>query len=85
MSIAPNMWSIQNYFNDIVINESYNKFRSKVWEMTGKLDKKTSDRLRKVAAKVEGGLKGVITPGMSVESLGFRYFGPFNGHNVVNY
>lgn len=84
MSIAPNVWSIQNYFNDIVINESYNKFRSKVWEMTGKLDKKTSDRLRKVAAKVEGGLKGVITPGMLFESLGFRYFGPVNGHNVVN-
>lgn len=84
MSIAPNVWSIQNYFNDIVINESYNKFRSKVWEMTGKLDKKTSDRLRKAAAKVEGGLKGVITPGMLFESLGFRYFGPLNGHNVVN-
>ncbi|MBX7045143.1 MAG: 1-deoxy-D-xylulose-5-phosphate synthase [Ignavibacteria bacterium] len=84
MSIAPNVWSIQNYFNDIVINESYNKFRSKVWELTGKLDKKTSDRLRKVAAKVEGGLKGVVTPGMLFESLGFRYFGPVNGHNVVN-
>lgn len=84
MSIAPNMWSIQNYFNEFLTNESYNRFRSKVWEMTGKLDKKTSDRLRKVAAKVEGGLKGVITPGMLFESLGFRYFGPFNGHNVVN-
>ncbi|MBS1491999.1 MAG: 1-deoxy-D-xylulose-5-phosphate synthase [Bacteroidetes bacterium] len=84
MSIAPNVWSIQNYFNDIVINESYNKFRSKVWDMTGKLDKRTSDRLRRVAAKVEGGLKSVITPGMLFESLGFRYFGPINGHNVVN-
>lgn len=84
MSIAPNVWSIQNYFNEIVINESYNKFRSKVWELTGKLDKKTSDRLRKVAAKVEGGLKGVVTPGMLFEALGFRYFGPINGHNVVN-
>ncbi len=84
MSIAPNVWSIQNYFNDIVINESYNKIRSKVWDMTAKLDKKTSDRLRRVAAKVEGGLKSVITPGMLFESLGFRYFGPLNGHNVVN-
>lgn len=84
MSIAPNVWSIQNYFNDIVINESYNKIRSKVWDMTAKLDKKTSDRLRKVASKVEGSLKSVITPGMLFESLGFRYFGPINGHNVVN-
>jgi 1-deoxy-D-xylulose-5-phosphate synthase len=84
MSIAPNVWSIQNYFNELMTNDTYNKFRSKVWEMTGVLDKKTSDRLRRVAAKVEGGLKGVITPGMLFEALGFRYFGPVNGHNVVN-
>jgi 1-deoxy-D-xylulose-5-phosphate synthase len=84
MSIAPNVWSIQNYFNEFMTNDTYNKFRSKVWEMTDVLDKKTSDRLRRVAAKVEGGLKGVITPGMLFEALGFRYFGPVNGHNVVN-
>ncbi|CAN5482943.1 1-deoxy-D-xylulose-5-phosphate synthase [soil metagenome] len=84
MSIAPNMWAVQNYFNEIVTNESYNKLRSKVWDMTGKFEKKTSDRLRSIASRIEGGLKSVITPGMLFESLGFRYFGPFNGHNVVN-
>ncbi|MDQ3018949.1 MAG: 1-deoxy-D-xylulose-5-phosphate synthase [Bacteroidota bacterium] len=84
MSIAPNVWSLQNYFNELMTNDTYNKVRSKVWEMTGVLDKKTSDRLRRVAAKVEGGLKAVMTPGMLFEALGFRYFGPVNGHNVVN-
>lgn len=84
MSIAPNVWAIQNYFTDILTNDTYNKFRGKVWELTGSFDKKTTDRLRHVAAKIEGGLKGVITPGMLFESLGFRYFGPINGHNVVN-
>ncbi len=84
MSIAPNVWSVQNYFNELMTNDTYNKFRSKVWELTGVLDKKSSDRLRKVAARIEGGLKGVITPGMLFEALGFRYFGPVNGHNVVN-
>ena len=84
MSIAPNVWSLQNYFNELMTNDTYNKFRSKVWDMAGVLDKKNSDRLRRVAAKVEGGLKGVMTPGMLFEALGFRYFGPVNGHNVVN-
>lgn len=84
MSIAPNVWSLQNYFNELMTNDTYNRLRSKVWDMTGVLDKKTSDRLRKAAAKVEGGLKGVMTPGMLFEALGFRYFGPVNGHNVVN-
>lgn len=84
MSIAPNMWAIQNYFNEFITNESYNKLRSKVWDMTGKFEKKTSDRLRQVASRIEGSLKGVVTPGMLFESLGFRYFGPINAHNVVN-
>ncbi|MDZ4711179.1 MAG: 1-deoxy-D-xylulose-5-phosphate synthase [bacterium] len=84
MSIAPNVWSLQNYFNEFITNDTFNRFRSKVWELTDVLDKKTSDRLRRVAAKVEGGLKGVLTPGMLFEALGFRYFGPVNGHNVVN-
>jgi len=28
-------------------------------------------------------MKAVVTPGILFEALGFRYFGPFNGHNVV--
>ncbi|MFA5011435.1 MAG: 1-deoxy-D-xylulose-5-phosphate synthase [Ignavibacteria bacterium] len=84
MSIAPNVWSVQNYFTELMLNESYNKLRNKVWNLTGKVDKKNSDRLRALAAKIEGGLKGVLTPGMLFEALGFRYFGPLNGHNVVN-
>jgi 1-deoxy-D-xylulose-5-phosphate synthase len=84
MSIAPNVWTLQNYFNDLLVNETYNKFRSKIWNLTGKLDKKNSDRLRTIAGRIEGSIKGVLTPGMMFESLGFRYFGPINGHNVVN-
>lgn len=84
MSIAPNVWTVQNYFNEMMMNETYNRLRAKVWNITGKFEKKTSDRVRFLASKLEGGLKGVITPGMLFESLGFRYFGPFNGHNVVN-
>lgn len=84
MSIAPNVWSLQNYFNELITKESYNRLRTKIWHITGKIDKKNSDRLRQLAARIEGSIKGVLTPGMLFESLGFRYFGPFNGHNVVN-
>lgn len=84
MSIAPNVWTLHNYFNELLANPSYNKFRNYVWDATGKLDKRVGDRLRRIAAKVEGGLKGVVTPGMLFEALGFRYFGPINGHNIVN-
>lgn len=84
MSIAPNVWSLHNYFNEFLANPSYNKLRNYVWNATGKLDKKIGDRIRHVTSKLVGGLKGVVTPGMLFEALGFRYFGPINGHNIVN-
>ena len=84
MSIAKNVWTIQNYFNEIITKESFNRLRDKVWNLTSKLEKKNSDRLRIMASRIEGGLKGILTPGMLFEALGFRYFGPINGHNIVS-
>ncbi len=82
MSISKNIWAFSDYFNDIVASETYNRFRTNVWQLTGKLDE-FGDRLRKIAARVEGGLKAILTPGMLFEALGFRYFGPIKGHNVI--
>jgi 1-deoxy-D-xylulose-5-phosphate synthase len=83
MSIGPNKWAISNYFNDLIASPSYNRFRNNVWDLAGKFDH-LGDRFRRVATKVEGGLKAILTPGMLFEALGFRYFGPVNGHNVVS-
>ena len=82
MSIAPNVWAISNYFTQIISNPSYNRFKANVYDLAGKLDA-WGDRIRKVAARVEEGIKVIITPGMLFEALGFRYFGPINGHNVA--
>jgi len=82
MSIAPNVWSISNYFSSLTVTGAYNRFKANVWDMTGKLDS-VGDRIRKVAGRLETGMKAVVTPGMLFEALGFRYFGPFNGHNVA--
>jgi 1-deoxy-D-xylulose-5-phosphate synthase len=82
MSIAPNVWAISNYFTELIANPSYNRFKKNVYELTGKLDV-WGDRIRRVASRVEEGIKVVITPGMLFEALGFRYFGPINGHNIA--
>ena len=82
MSIAPNVWAISNYFTQLISNPSYNRFKANVYNLTGKLDQ-WGDRIRKVAGRVEEGIKVIITPGMLFEALGFRYFGPVNGHNIT--
>ena len=81
MSIAPNVWQISNYFTEMIAHPDYNKFKGQIWDLTGKLDH-FGDRLRRIAARLETGIKAVITPGMLFEALGFRYFGPVNGHNI---
>ncbi len=81
-SRQPSVWSIHNYFTKILTHPAYNKFKANVWDLTGKLDS-FGDRLRTVAQQMEKGIKAVVTPGMLFEALGFRYFGPINGHNVV--
>lgn len=81
MSIAPNVWQISNYFTEMISHPDYNKFKGQIWDLTGKLDQ-FGDRMRKIAVRLEHGIKAVITPGMLFEALGFRYFGPINGHNV---
>jgi 1-deoxy-D-xylulose-5-phosphate synthase len=82
MSIAANVWAISDYFTQLIANPSYNRFKSHIYELTEKLDV-LGDRIRKVAARVQEGIKVVITPGMLFEALGFRYFGPVNGHNIA--
>lgn len=83
MSISPNVWALSNYFNELIASPTYNRFRANVWDLAGKFDE-LGDRFRKIAARLEGGIKSVVTPGMLFEALGFRYFGPINGHNVVS-
>ncbi|MDA0986317.1 MAG: 1-deoxy-D-xylulose-5-phosphate synthase [Bacteroidetes bacterium] len=81
-SVKPNHWSLHNYFSEVFTHPTYNKFKANVWELTGKLDS-FGDRLRAITHNVEKGIKAIVTPGMLFEAFGFRYFGPFNGHNVV--
>lgn len=81
MSIAPNVWQLSNYFTEMITHPEYNRFKGYVWDLTGKLDH-FGDRLRKIAGRLENGIKAVVTPGMLFEALGFRYFGPVNGHNL---
>ncbi len=79
---SPGGWTIQDYFIEMLTRPTYNRFKANVWDLTGKLDS-FGDRLRSVARNMERGIKAVFTPGMLFESLGFRYFGPINGHNII--
>jgi len=82
MSISQNVWAISNYFNEVISGDSYNNLKKSLFEVTQKYFPK-GDRLAHIANKIQSSLKSIVTPGMLFEALGFRYFGPINGHNIV--
>ena len=81
MSISPNVGALNTYLTKIVTNPIYNQIRSEIWEIAGKISfgKRT---IQKALRKVEESLKSFLVPGMLFEELGFRYFGPIDGHNL---
>jgi 1-deoxy-D-xylulose-5-phosphate synthase len=81
LSIAPNVGAISNYLNKIISLPVYNRFHSNV-ENFLKTRVPRGSRLLKLMAKFEEGLKGLFVPGMLFEELGFRYFGPIDGHDL---
>ena len=81
MSISPNVGALNTYLTKIVTNPIYNQIRTEIWDVAGKITfgKKT---IQKVLRRVEDSLKSFLVPGMLFEELGFRYFGPIDGHNL---
>ena len=80
MSISPNVGAISRYLTSIITNPIYNRLKSEIWHMTGKFPS-IGESVRVLARRLEESLKNLITPGMLFEELGFRYFGPIDGHN----
>ncbi|MBO02376.1 MAG: 1-deoxy-D-xylulose-5-phosphate synthase [Candidatus Marinimicrobia bacterium] len=81
MSISPNVGALNTYLTKIVTNPIYNQIRTEIWEIAGKI---TFGRksIQKALRKVEESLKSFLVPGMLFEELGFRYFGPIDGHDL---
>ncbi|MFA5144888.1 MAG: 1-deoxy-D-xylulose-5-phosphate synthase [Candidatus Omnitrophota bacterium] len=81
LSIAPNVGALSTYLNKIISLPIYNRFRGSL-ESFVKSRLPKGSRIIKLANKFEEGLKGLFVPGMLFEELGFRYFGPFDGHDT---
>ena len=81
MSIAPNVGAMHKYLTSIQRNPLYNRLRSRIGELVDNAPgpfKGASTLLR----KWEESVKSFLTPGVLFEELGFRYFGPIDGHDL---
>jgi 1-deoxy-D-xylulose-5-phosphate synthase len=80
MSISKNVGAVSKYLTDLLTDEKYNKLKAEIWEMVGRF--KRRDKIRAMVAQAEESIKGFLVPGVIFEKLGFRYFGPIDGHDI---
>ncbi len=81
MSIAPNVGAMHKYLTSIQRNSLYNRVRSKIGEFADAKGGK-SGVAGTLLRKWEESVKAFLTPGVLFEELGFRYFGPIDGHDI---
>ena len=78
MSISKNVGAISKYLNKIITNPLYNRIRAHVEKQL-----RHFPRLRRLADYSFESFKHLLVPGLIFEELRFRYFGPVNGHDVI--
>ena len=94
MSISPNVGALSRYLTRIISDPRYNRIRQRItddpliktvregaWNLTGNVPV-IGENLQRAMGGLEEGLKGILVPGVVFEEMGFRYFGPLDGHDL---
>ncbi len=81
MSISKNVGALSQYLTRLLSAPTYQRLESEVWEIMGKIPA-VGERARELASRALEGMRGILVPGVLFEELGFKYFGPLDGHNM---
>ena len=80
MSISPNVGAIARYLTRLSSSPTYRRFESDLWELLGKVP--AGGKARKLASRIKEGMKNLMVPNILFEELGFKYYGPIDGHDL---
>ena len=81
MSISKNVGGLSRYLNKIRTRPLYYKVKDDISVFLDKFDK-FGDQAKKTFQKIRDSLKYLVVPGTLFDELGFKYYGPIDGHNV---
>lgn len=80
MSISPNVGAISKYLTRITSGKHYNRLEADLWDLLGKIPH--GSKAQVLAGRIKESLKQLVVPTILFEELGFRYFGPIDGHDL---
>ncbi|MBI5874009.1 MAG: 1-deoxy-D-xylulose-5-phosphate synthase [Candidatus Omnitrophica bacterium] len=82
LAIAPSVGALSTYLNKIISKPIFNRFKEAREAFLKQRLPRIGPRLLKLVDRFEELLKGLIVPGIFFEEMGFKYFGPLDGHNI---
>ncbi|MBR2912019.1 MAG: 1-deoxy-D-xylulose-5-phosphate synthase, partial [Lentisphaeria bacterium] len=78
MSISRNVGSVSRCLNRIISGNFYNRLRNRLREIS-----RPRKRLYSLLSRIDDAVKSaMLPPGLLFQELGFRYFGPVDGHDT---
>ncbi len=78
-SIDRNVGAIARYFSKIATSPMYSGIHDRAAKL---VEKVLGKRVKDFAHRVETSVKSLIAPSVLFEDLGFRYYGPIDGHDI---
>ena len=78
MSISPNVGALSKYLTRLLSGRFYSRIRE-----SGKKLLSSTPSVQRFTKKSEEHMKGMVMPGTMFEEMGFRYYGPIDGHDVT--
>jgi 1-deoxy-D-xylulose-5-phosphate synthase len=81
MSISPNVGAVSAYLNRVLTGRWAVRIRRETQKLLSQIPR-LGRRVVDLARRAEEMAKGLITPGLLFEELGFTYVGPIDGHNL---
>lgn len=81
MSISHNIGGLSNYLSRLRTEPAYFRFKGRIETILNKIPV-VGESMFKTAEKLRDWLKYLVVPGVFFEELGFKYFGPIDGHDI---
>lgn len=81
MSIDHNVGGLSDYLNRVRSDATYIKSKEDVEELLRRIPN-VGGKMLKAADRLKDSLKYLLVPGTIFEEMGFKYFGPINGHDL---
>lgn len=81
MSISGNVGAMSTYLNKVRLDPNYTKRKQYIENILNRIPK-IGNKVAWTAEKIKDTVKYLMVPGQLFEELGFRYFGPVDGHNL---